>query len=71
MTPPGLDEQWLISLAHGQDEIDFMVNDFKELDKNIFLKKDFSFYEPNNKNFPAIKILKNFGLKKVNSKMYR
>jgi 1-deoxy-D-xylulose-5-phosphate reductoisomerase len=30
----------------------------KELDKNIFLKKDFSFYEPNNKNFPAIKILK-------------
>ena len=30
----------------------------KELDKNIFLRKDFSFYEPNNKNFPAIKILK-------------
>ncbi len=30
----------------------------KELGKNIFLKKDFSFYEPNNKNFPAIKILK-------------
>jgi len=35
MTPPGLDEQWLISLAHGQDEVDFMVNDFKELAKNI------------------------------------
>ncbi len=30
----------------------------KELDKNILLKKNFSFYEPNNKNFPAIKILK-------------
>jgi glutamate-1-semialdehyde 2,1-aminomutase len=35
MTPPGLDEQWLISLAHGQAEIDFMVNDFKELAKTI------------------------------------
>ena len=35
MTPPGLDEQWLISLAHGQDEIDFMVNDFKELAKTL------------------------------------
>jgi len=30
-----LDEQWLISLAHGQDEIDFMVNDFKELAKTL------------------------------------
>jgi 1-deoxy-D-xylulose-5-phosphate reductoisomerase len=30
----------------------------KELDKSTFSKKDFSFYEPNNKNFPAIKILK-------------
>ncbi len=35
MTPPGLDEQWLISLAHGQDEIDFMVNDFKDLAKTL------------------------------------
>jgi len=35
MTPPGLDEQWLISLAHGQDEIDFMVNDFSELAKTL------------------------------------
>lgn len=35
MTPPGLDEQWLISLAHGQAEVDFMVNDFKELAKNL------------------------------------
>ena len=35
MTPPGLDEQWLISLAHDQAEIDFMVNDFKELAKTL------------------------------------
>ena len=35
ITPPGLDEQWLISLAHGQAEIDFMVNDFKEFAKTI------------------------------------
>ena len=31
ITPPGLDEQWLISLAHGQNEIDLLVNNFKEL----------------------------------------
>ena len=31
MTPPGLDEQWLISLAHGQKEIDLIVENFKEL----------------------------------------
>jgi glutamate-1-semialdehyde 2,1-aminomutase len=30
MTPPGLDEQWLISLAHGQKEIDIIVGDFLE-----------------------------------------
>lgn len=35
LTPPGLDEQWLISLAHGQAEIDFMVNDFSELAKTL------------------------------------
>ena len=35
MTPPGLDEQWLISLAHDQAEVDFMVNDFKELAKTL------------------------------------
>jgi len=35
MTPPGLDEQWLISLAHGQEEVDFMVNDFRELAKTL------------------------------------
>jgi len=31
ITPPGLDEQWLISLAHGQREIDVLVEDFREL----------------------------------------
>ena len=31
ITPPGLDEQWLISLAHTQDEIDILVNDFRSL----------------------------------------
>lgn len=31
VTPPGLDEQWLISLAHGQEEIDLLVEDFREL----------------------------------------
>ena len=35
MTPPGLDEQWLISLSHDQAEIDFMVNDFSELAKTL------------------------------------
>ena len=30
ITPPGLDEQWLISLAHGQAEIDLLVEDFHE-----------------------------------------
>jgi glutamate-1-semialdehyde 2,1-aminomutase len=31
ITPPGLDEQWLISLAHGQREIDLLVENFREL----------------------------------------
>ena len=31
MTPPGLDEQWLISLAHGQKEVDILVEDFRSL----------------------------------------
>ena len=31
ITPPGLDEQWLVSLAHGQREIDLLVEDFTEL----------------------------------------
>jgi glutamate-1-semialdehyde 2,1-aminomutase len=35
ITPPGLDEQWLISLAHGQREIDILVDDFAELAKTL------------------------------------
>lgn len=35
MTPPGLDEQWLISLAHGQKEVDFIVDHFRDLAKNL------------------------------------
>jgi glutamate-1-semialdehyde 2,1-aminomutase len=31
ITPPGLDEQWLISLAHGRREIDILVEDFRSL----------------------------------------
>jgi glutamate-1-semialdehyde 2,1-aminomutase len=31
VTPPGLDEQWLMSLAHGQAEVDLLVEDFREL----------------------------------------
>ena len=31
ITPPGLDEQWLISLAHTQTEIDLLVEDFRSL----------------------------------------
>jgi glutamate-1-semialdehyde 2,1-aminomutase len=35
ITPPGLDEQWLISLAHGQKEIDLLVEDFREFAKAL------------------------------------
>ena len=35
ITPPGLDEQWLISLAHGQKEIDLLVDDFLEFAKAL------------------------------------
>jgi glutamate-1-semialdehyde 2,1-aminomutase len=35
MTPPGLDEQWLISLAHGQREIDIIVDDFLDFAKAL------------------------------------
>lgn len=31
MTPPGQDDQWLISFAHKQTEIDLLVENFKEL----------------------------------------
>ena len=35
ITPPGLDEQWLISFAHGQTEIDLLVEDFREFAKAL------------------------------------
>jgi glutamate-1-semialdehyde 2,1-aminomutase len=35
ITPPGLDEQWLISLAHTQKEIDILVDDFAEFAKAL------------------------------------
>ena len=31
LTPPGLDEQWLVSLAHTQEDMDSLVGDFKDL----------------------------------------
>lgn len=31
LTPPGLDEQWLVSLAHTEADMDLMVNAFAEL----------------------------------------
>lgn len=31
LTPPGLDEQWLVSLAHTQPDMDVLVADFREL----------------------------------------
>lgn len=35
ITPPGLDEQWLISLAHGKTEIDLLVEDFRQFAKAL------------------------------------
>ena len=31
LTPPGLDEQWLVSLAHTNEDMDHLVDDFTEL----------------------------------------
>jgi len=31
LTPPGLDEQWLVSLAHTKQDMDLMVTAFAEL----------------------------------------
>ncbi len=31
LTPPGLDEQWLVSLAHTRADMDLLVGDFREL----------------------------------------
>ena len=30
ITPPGLDEQWLVSLAHTEHEMNILVKDFEE-----------------------------------------
>lgn len=31
LTPPGLDEQWLVSLAHTKDDMDLLINEFDDL----------------------------------------
>jgi glutamate-1-semialdehyde 2,1-aminomutase len=31
LTPPGLDEQWLVSLAHTADDMSLLIEDFREL----------------------------------------
>jgi len=31
LTPPGLDEQWLVSLAHTADDMQILVDDFRQL----------------------------------------
>lgn len=31
LTPPGLDEQWLVSVAHTQDDMGLLVQEFEEL----------------------------------------
>ena len=31
LTPPGLDEQWLVSLAHTDEDMDKLVEEFREL----------------------------------------
>ena len=35
LTPPGLDEQWLVSLAHKQSDMDKLVESFRELAKAL------------------------------------
>ena len=35
LTPPGLDEQWLVSLAHKQSDMDKLVDSFTELAKAL------------------------------------
>jgi len=35
LTPPGLDEQWLVSLAHTRDDMDLLVGDFRELAESL------------------------------------
>ena len=35
LTPPGLDEQWLVSLAHTADDMSLLIEDFRELAESI------------------------------------
>ncbi len=35
LTPPGLDEQWLVSLAHTDEDMELLVHDFTELVKAL------------------------------------
>ena len=35
LTPPGLDEQWLVSLAHTADDMNLLVEEFRELADEI------------------------------------
>ena len=35
ITPPGLDEQWLVSLAHGEEEMSLLVENYLQLAKAI------------------------------------
>ena len=35
LTPPGLDEQWLVSFAHKQKDMDLLVAAFEELGKAL------------------------------------
>ena len=35
LTPPGLDEQWLVSLAHTTTDMDQLVGDVRELAKAL------------------------------------
>ena len=35
LTPPGLDEQWLVSLAHTADDMNLLVEDFRELAETL------------------------------------
>ena len=35
LTPPGLDEQWLVSLAHTADDMSLLIKDFRDLAESI------------------------------------
>jgi glutamate-1-semialdehyde 2,1-aminomutase len=35
LTPPGLDEQWLVSLAHTEDDMGLLVEHFHDLAKAL------------------------------------